>query len=72
MRYEIEETKAKEFFEIIEYLETLLTERISDMHEIKGLMQARHAYIFYRKLLWEAKYLLKDNLKEPKTKEVKP
>lgn len=36
----------------IEELQDLLTDRISDLHEIKGMMQARHAYIFYRKLLY--------------------
>ena len=29
-------------------LEDYLTERIVDLHEVKGAMQARHAYIFYR------------------------
>ena len=44
-----------EVFENIGELESLLTERISDLHEIKGMMQARHAYIFYRKLLYKIK-----------------
>lgn len=66
MEYKIENEKVKDFFEIINSLEKLLTERISDLYEVKGGMQARHAYILYRKLLWEAKYLMKDNLKEIK------
>lgn len=46
----------------IKCFEDLLTERISDMYEIKGMMQARHCYIFYRKLLGE----IKDKIKELK------
>lgn len=45
--------------EQIAELDNLLTDRISDMHEIKGLMQARHVYIFYRKLLWDIRDTLK-------------
>jgi len=44
--------------EKIKELDDLLTERISELHEIKGMMQARHAYIFYRKLLWEIRDLV--------------
>lgn len=62
MAYEIESEKIEEFFEVVDKLEKLLTERIEDLHEVKGGMQARHAYILYRKLLWEAENLLRDNL----------
>ena len=64
MEYKIENEKVSDFFEVVNDLEKLLTDRISDLYEVKGGMQARHAYILYRKLLWEAKYLMKDNLKE--------
>jgi len=66
MKYEIEEKEVNNFFEIVEDLEKLLTERVQDLHEVPGGMQARHAYCYYRKLLWEAKYLIRDNLKETK------
>jgi hypothetical protein len=68
MQYKIESDKVNDFFETINDLEKLLTDRIGDLHEVKGGMQARHAYILYRKLLWEAKYLMRDNLKEIKNK----
>ena len=68
MEHKIENEKVEDFFEVIDSLDKLLTERISDLHKVKGGMQARHAYILYRKLLWEAKYLMKDNLKEIKAK----
>lgn len=63
MKYEIENQKAKELLEKVVEFEKLLTERIVELHEIKGMMQARHAYIFYRKLLWEIKELFESNLK---------
>lgn len=66
MEYKIENEKVSDFFEVVNDLEKLLTDRISDLYEVKGGMQARHAYILYRKLLREAKYLIKDNLKEIK------
>jgi len=66
MEYKIENEKVKDFFKVVDDLEKLLTDRIIDLHEVKGGMQGRHAYILYRKLLWEAKYLMRDNLKEIK------
>ena len=68
MEYKIENEKVKDFFDVVNELEKLLTDRISDLHEVKGGMQSRHAYILYRKLLWEAKSLMRDNLKEIKSK----
>lgn len=68
MDYKIENGKVKDFFEVVDDLEKLLTERISDLHEVRGGMQSRHAYCYYRKLLWDAKYLMRDNLKEIKPK----
>lgn len=41
-------------YEILNDLSKLLDERIVDLHEVKGGMQARHAYIFYRKHVWDA------------------
>lgn len=67
MEYKIESEKVKDFFEVVDGLEDLLTDRIGDLHGVKGGMQARHAYILYRKLLWEATSLIRDNLKENKT-----
>lgn len=71
MEYKIENKKVEDFFEVVDDLEKVLTERISDLHGVKGGMQSRHAYCYYRKLLWEAKYLMRDNLKEIKKKSKK-
>ena len=69
MGYKIESEKVSHFFEVVDELDKLLTSRISDLHEVKGGTQARHAYILYRKMLWEAKYLMRDSLKEINTKD---
>lgn len=64
MKYKIKEEALNEFFELIEELEQLLTERIQDLHEVRGGMQARHAYLHYRDLLIDAKMFLRKNCKE--------
>jgi hypothetical protein len=43
-----------EAFEILDDLTKLMDDRISDLYQIKGAMQARHAYIYYRSLVWKA------------------
>jgi len=48
----------------IDELESLLTERISELHEVKGYQESRHVFIFYRKLLWDIKRYLIDNIIE--------
>lgn len=50
--------KIANVLEKVDELESLLTERIADMYKVKGFMQARHAYIFYRKVLNEIKDLI--------------
>jgi hypothetical protein len=59
------ERKSKGGKGIEEALETLgdlagfLDERVSDLHQVKGGMQGRHCYIFYRSKVWEAMDSLK-------------
>ena len=48
------ETKIKETLRILEELSHVLDDIISDLHNVKGGMQARHAYCYYRKYVWEA------------------
>lgn len=53
-------------------LDKLLTERISELHEVKGGMQGRHAYLYYRSLLWETRnmvYEVLNNLENTKSDE---
>lgn len=72
MNYTTDNKKITEVLDQIEDLNNLLTERIADLHEGKGMMQARHAYVFYRERLWGIKEALLDALTEvddgPKSK----
>lgn len=68
MKNEIDSEKLKEFFETMDRLDEYLTERISDLHNVQGGMQARHAYVFSRDMAWKAKYIIRDNMKEVKDK----
>jgi hypothetical protein len=40
-------------------LSKMLDDRISDLHQIKGGQQARHAFILYRQYLWNVRDLLR-------------
>jgi hypothetical protein len=60
----IDADKAADILESLKECESYLTERISDLHEVKGGMQARHSYIFYRQYVYRAWIDLRDNLKE--------
>jgi hypothetical protein len=53
-------TTKNEALELLNDLDKLLTERIEELHKIQGMQQARHAYIYYRSLLWE----INDKVKE--------
>jgi hypothetical protein len=45
-------------------LTDLLTERISELHEVKGGMQARHAFILYRNILMELQGMVYKHINE--------
>ena len=47
--------------EILDELVSLLNQRVSDLYEVKGMAQSRHAYIFYRSKVWDAIEELKKN-----------
>lgn len=64
MKYLIEEKKLNEISEAMNELEKLLTERISDLHEVKGGMQARHTYILYRNCLSKIMSKLNNSLED--------
>ena len=54
-----EKRKLKKIVESMDELESLLTDRISDLYEVKGGMQARHCYIYYRELVWKLNDIIK-------------
>ncbi len=55
-----------EIHDDIDELAKLLGDRVGDLHNVKGAMQARHTYIFYRKLLWEIQHKLQNTLIQTK------
>lgn len=63
MEYKIDHDSLENALDGMEQLLKDLTERISDLHEVKGGMQARHAYCYYRHQLWAAMQTIKDNAK---------
>lgn len=73
MKYQIEKKVVNSIMIQMDDLEKLLTERVADLHEIKGMMQARHAYIFYRTKLWDLRNEFTDSLTEVKPSDpIKP
>lgn len=66
MKLFIEEKDAQDVQDKLTELDNLLTERIADLHGEKGMMQCRHVYIFYRKLVWEIERKLSNSLKTDK------
>ena len=48
-----------EALETLDELAKFLDDRVSDLYQVKGAMQARHCYIFYRSKVWEAMKSLK-------------
>lgn len=57
----MKQKETKEVLEELGELETLLTERIQDCYEVKGAYQARHSFILYRKYVWNAIKIIKNN-----------
>lgn len=55
----MKETK-KEALVMLNNLDGLLTERIEELHKVQGMQQARHAYIYYRNLLWDIEEKIKE------------
>lgn len=46
--------EVKEALRILNDLSKLLDDRIEDLYQVKGGMQSRHAYMFYREKVWDA------------------
>ena len=64
MKYKIQKEDLENIIDNIDELSKLLDERIVDLHNIKGAMQARHAYIFYRKLVWNIRDGLNNHIEK--------
>ena len=61
------EEQIKEILEDIKYFSDLLDDRVSELHKVNGMQQCRHAYIFYRTLLWN----IRDKINELNIKSIK-
>ena len=69
MKTLIDNKALENFFEVVDDLSKLLDDRVIELHKVQGMQQCRHAYIFYRKLLWEARDIIKDNIEHIEAKE---
>lgn len=63
--------KLKEAFDSLDECDKLITERIFENNTIgkeQHMMtqQASHAFALYRKLIWNAKYIIRDLIEEKK------
>ena len=54
MEVTIEAQKLYKALELLSDLSKLLDDRIEDLYQVKGGMQSRHAYMFYRDKVWNA------------------
>lgn len=63
MEVKLDTKKLDNALEILDDLSKLLDDRISDLYQVKGGMQSRHAYMFYRDKVWNAISELKQGIK---------
>ena len=61
----VDTKKLNNALEILDELSKLFDDRVSDLYQVKGGMEARHAFMFYRDRVWGAMHLLQPiNLQE--------
>jgi len=51
---------------ILQELSKLLDDRIADLHEIKGVQHYRHCYVYYRSLVYDAWFTMRNELEREK------
>ena len=59
----VDASKLDSALELLDDLSKLLDDRISDLYQVKGGMQSRHAYMFYRDKVWNAMSELNQGMK---------
>lgn len=59
----VDASKLDSALELLDDLSKLLDDRISDLYQVKGGMQSRHAYMFYRDKVWSAMSELNQGMK---------
>jgi predicted component of type VI protein secretion system len=63
MKYQIDEAELNAICNKIDELRKLLDERVIELNDAKGYMQARHAFIYYRKILFDLSDKIKTSMK---------
>jgi len=56
----------KDACDLLKNLARMFDHRIEDLHEVKGTQHYRHAFILYRRLVWDAWFPLRDELNKKK------
>jgi hypothetical protein len=59
----VDAKKLDNALEILDDLSKLFDDRVSDLYQVKGGMQSRHAFMFYRDKVWGAMRELKQGIK---------
>ena len=49
-------------------IERYFSQRIEDLHNVKGVVHYRHAFIHYRRVTWDALFPMRDELNKRKSK----
>ena len=63
MKVTLDAKKLDNALELLDDLSKLLDDRIEDLYQVKGGMQSRHAYMFYRDKVWAAREELRNGIK---------
>lgn len=64
----IDDGTVEDFNTMVKELSNRLTERISELHEVKGGQAERHAFSYYRSLLYDIQRCINDGLIDEKNK----
>jgi hypothetical protein len=62
----IDASNYKEACVAMHTLERYFSQRIEDLHNVKGVQHYRHAFIHYRRLTWDALFPMRDELNKKK------
>jgi hypothetical protein len=64
----IDNAKWKGAVDSMHTLERCFNQRIEDLHNVKGVVHYRHAFIHYRSVTWDALFPMRDELNKRKSK----
>lgn len=61
--FKIKEAVVDKFNEDVDELSDLFDARIKELYKADGFQETRHAFLYYRSLLWEIRYTIQKNIK---------